>query len=91
MIDGHTDRTGEDADAARLRRYWQRTRRLTGWLLVVWALACFGLTFFARSLNFSFFGWPFGFWVAAQGALFVFCVIVAYYAHAMRKLDEASR
>ncbi len=88
MIDGDLDRIAPAPDSARLLRYWQRTRRLTGWLLLLWALVCFGLTFFARSLNFSFFGWPFGFWVAAQGALFVFCAIVAYYAYAMRKLDE---
>jgi putative solute:sodium symporter small subunit len=80
-------------DAAELpnRRYWQRARRLTGALLLIWALTGFGLSYFARSLSFSFFGWPFGFWVASQGALLVFIAIVAYYAHAMRKLDEASR
>jgi len=78
-------------DPAQLARYWQRTRRLTGWLLLAWAAVGFGVTWFARDLSFSFFGWPFGFWVAAQGALFVFCGIVAFYAHAMRKSDEVSR
>ncbi|MDY0743737.1 DUF4212 domain-containing protein [Paucibacter sp. R3-3] len=75
--------------ATRNQRYWRRTRRLTGWLLCVWALVCFGITFFARELSaLRFFGWPFSFWVAAQGALLVFCGIVAYYAWAMGKLDQ---
>jgi hypothetical protein len=30
---------------------------------------------------------PFSFWVAAQGALVVYCVIIWYYAHYMNKLD----
>ena len=74
--------------SARQLQYWQRTRRLTAWLLLVWLAVAFGLTYFARELSFDFFGWPSSFWVAAQGALAVFCVIVAFYARAMRKLDE---
>lgn len=70
-------------------QYWHRTRQLTAWLLLVWALVSFGLTFFARELSFSFFGWPFSFWVASQGALLVYGLIVAYYALAMRRLDGA--
>jgi putative solute:sodium symporter small subunit len=91
MIRSELDQHNPSPESAQTGRYWQRARRLTGWLLVLWTFVCFGLTFFARSLNFSFFGWPFSFWVAAQGALFVFCAIVSYYAYAMRKLDEASR
>jgi putative solute:sodium symporter small subunit len=75
-------------DAIRLQQYWLRVKRLTAWLLLVWALVSFGLTYFARDLNFSFFGWPFSFWVASQGALLIFCLIVAFYAYAMSKLDE---
>ena len=77
-----------DPGEAALRRRWRRIQRLTGALLLVWAVVGFGLTYFARSLSFSFFGWPFGFWVASQGALLVFCLIVAFYAYAMRRLDE---
>ena len=83
----------QPADPAELpqRRYWRRARRLSAVLLLVWALTSFGLSYFARQLSFSFFGWPFSFWVASQGALLVFGAIVAYYAYAMRRLDEASR
>lgn len=69
--------------------YWQRNSRLTLGLLLIWALATFGGIFFARELNFSFFGWPFSFWLAAQGLLLLYCGLIAYYARAARKLDEA--
>ncbi|CAN5133810.1 DUF4212 domain-containing protein [soil metagenome] len=72
-------------------QYWRRTQHLTGALLLVWVLVAFGVTYFARDLSFKLFGWPFGFWMAAQGAILVFIAIVAYYAYAMRKLDEAYR
>ena len=42
-----------------------------------------------QALDFNFFGWPFGFWASAQGALIVYCLIVWYYAWAMNRLDQA--
>jgi len=84
------DASANQADAGRLL-YWQRTRRLTAWLLLVWAGVSFGLIYFSRQLSFPFFGWPFNFWVASQGALLVFLLIVIYYAYAMRRLDEAQQ
>jgi len=70
------------------RIYWRKNIRLTGLLMMLWFGVTFGVSFYARELNFDFFGWPFSFWVASQGALLVFCLIVAFYAYAMRKLDE---
>ena len=75
-----------------MRNYWHRVRRLTGALLLVWGGVAFGLVYEARALNaLSFFGWPFGFWVAAQGALLVFLAIVAGYAWAMGRIERADR
>lgn len=71
------------------RAYWRKALRLTGVLLAAWFCVTFGVAFFARELNFTFLGWPFSFWVGAQGALVVYVLIVAFYAHAMAKLDEA--
>jgi putative solute:sodium symporter small subunit len=42
----------------------------------------------ARDLSFSFFGWPFSFWMGAQGSLVVYVLIIVYYAHYMNKLDQ---
>lgn len=74
---------------ANQRAYWRKTLRLTTALSAVWFAVTFGVAFFARHLNFTFFGWPFSFWVGAQGALVVYVLIVAVYAHAMARLDEA--
>jgi putative solute:sodium symporter small subunit len=74
--------------AARRHRHWRRNLRLTGALLLIWFLVTFGIAFFARELSFSFFGWPFSFWVAAQGALIVYIGIIWFYARAMNRLDE---
>lgn len=72
----------------RLEAYWRRNVRITGTLLAIWFLVTFVLTYFARELSFSFFGWPFSFYVGAQGALIVYFLIILYYARAMARLDR---
>lgn len=72
----------------RHRQYWQRNLRITGILLAVWFFVTFVITFFARDLTFSFFGWPFSFWVAAQGGLIVYVAIIGFYAYYMNRLDQ---
>jgi putative solute:sodium symporter small subunit len=42
----------------------------------------------ARDLDFAFFGWPFSFWVAAQGGVIVFVVLLAVYARRMARNDR---
>jgi len=71
----------------RHHRYRRRTLRLTAGLGAIWFLVSFVVTFFARELSFSFFGWPFSFWVGAQGALVVYCMLIGYYAWCMNRLD----
>ena len=68
-------------------RLKQRQRRLTWTLLGVWALTSFGPTFFARDLSFQIGGWPFHFWMAAQGSLLVFLAIVVVYALLMNRWE----
>ncbi|WP_310741008.1 sodium/substrate symporter small subunit [Ideonella aquatica] len=70
------------------RRYWRSVRWLTAALLTLWLVAAFGVVYFARALSFGFFGWTFGFWWAAQGALLVFVALVVIYQVAARRLDE---
>jgi len=74
------------ASAARAS-HWRRTRRLTAALLVAWFLIGFVVTWFARDLDFPFFGWPFSFWVAAQGGIVVFVVLLVVYARRMARND----
>lgn len=70
------------------REYWRRNLRITGILLAIWFVVTFVVGFFARDLNFSFFGWPFSFWMGAQGALVVYVCIIWFYATYMNKLDQ---
>lgn len=73
---------------AKLQEYWRRNLNLTGLLLLVWFFVTFVLGYFARDLSFNFFGWPFAFYMGAQGALIVYLLIIWYYASAMNKLDK---
>ena len=70
------------------RQYWQKNLRLTGILLAIWFVVTFVVSYFARDLSFSFFGWPFSFWMGAQGALVIYVIIIWYYARAMNRLDQ---
>ncbi len=55
-------------------------------LLAVWAAAGFGACFIARELQFALGPWPFGYWMATQGAMIIFTLIVVVDAWAMNRL-----
>ena len=68
--------------------YWRKTRRLTFGLLVIWVFITFVLSWFAKELNaFSLFGFPLGFYMAAQGSLVIYLAIIWYYNRRMRQLE----
>lgn len=69
--------------------YWQRTRRLTAALLMMWLALTFGVIFFARELSeISFLGWPLSFYMAAQGAVLCYVGLLDIYSRRMRRLDQ---
>ncbi len=70
------------------REYWRRNLRVTLILLAIWAIVTFVVGYYARDLSFNFFGWPFSFWVGAQGALVIYVVLIGYYAWYMNRLDK---
>lgn len=74
--------------SSRHQEYWSKTLRITMILLVIWAVVTYVVGFFARSLDFNFFGWPFAFWVGAQGALVIYVLLIWYYARYMNRLDR---
>ena len=69
-------------------QYWQKNLNVTAKLMGVWFVFTFVVTFFARDLNFNFFGWPFSFWMASQGSLIIYVLIIWYYASYMNKIDQ---
>lgn len=70
------------------KAYWSKNLSLTAVLLAIWFVVTFVIGYFARDLNFTFFGWPFSFWVGAQGALVVYVLIIGFYARTMNKYDQ---
>lgn len=69
------------------QRHWRRSRRLTNCLLLLWAIASFGAPYFARDLSQRLFGWPLSFWLAAQGGLLAYLLVVVVYDRLMRRYD----
>jgi putative solute:sodium symporter small subunit len=70
-----------------LRARWRSCLRITVSLMTIGFLVTFVIAFYARELGGLLFGWPFSFWMAAQGALVVYLALVCIYARAMRRLD----
>lgn len=70
------------------RQYWSKTLNITAALLSIWFVVTFVLTYFARDFNFNFFGWPFSFWMGAQGSLIIYVAIIWFYARYMNNLDN---
>jgi len=71
------------------KEYWQKNLRLTGILLAIWFVVTFVIGWFARDLqSFTFLGFPFSFYMGAQGSLIIFVLIIWYYARTMNKLDR---
>lgn len=70
--------------------YWNATLRLLGGILVVWFAVSFGAgILFAEQLNhFSIGGYPLGFWFAHQGSMYIFVILIFYYARKMGKIDR---
>lgn len=70
------------------RVFWSRTKRLTAWLLAIWLLINLAVPWFARDLDkLHGFGFPLGYWLAAQGALLMYLVIIVVYVRFMDRLD----
>ena len=68
--------------------YWRRTRRLTIGLFIIWVLVTFVMGWFSRELNeLVIFGFPLGFYMSAQGVLFIYLAMIWFYNRQMRKLD----
>jgi putative solute:sodium symporter small subunit len=71
------------------QQYWKRNLRFTGFLLAIWFVVTFVFGWFARDLqHISLIGFPLSFYMAAQGSLLVYLILVGFYAYYMDKLDK---
>lgn len=73
---------------ARHEEYWRKNLVVTAILMIIWFVATFVEAWFARDLNnYSFLGFPLGFYMSAQGSLIIYVLIIWFYARYMNKLD----
>ena len=76
-------------DNSRREEHWQRTKKLMITTLSIWFVFSFVVHWFADSLNnLSFMQFPLGFYMAAQGSLFVFVVLIFWFVRAQHKIDR---
>ncbi len=75
----------EDAKA-----YWRENLTLMFTLLVIWFVSSFvfGIMLVDWLNQFHLGGYPLGFWFAQQGSIYVFCILIFFYANRMAKLDR---
>jgi len=73
----------------KMREYWQRNLNLTWVLLAIWFVVTYVVAFFAPELNnIVIIGFPFGYYMAAQGSLIVYVVLIFIYARKMNRMDH---
>lgn len=70
--------------------YWRKNVRIITGCLIIWALVSLGAgILFAPALNLvSIGGYPLGFWFAQQGSIYIFIILIFYYAWRMNRLDR---
>ena len=73
-----------------LQNYWKRNISLTLSLLAVWFVVGYIISIILAPWlnNFTFLGAPLGFWMAQNGAIYVFVLLILIYALRMNRLDE---
>jgi len=75
--------------AARIK-FWKLTLRLTLGLLAAWLLINLVVPWFARDLDgLRGFGFPAGYWLAAEGALLLYLLIIVVYVVVMDRLERS--
>ncbi len=70
--------------------YWKKNLRLMIGCLIVWFIVSFGFgILLVGPLNSIFLGgYPLGFWFAQQGSMYVFVILIFFYANTMTKYDR---
>ncbi|WP_337844256.1 DUF4212 domain-containing protein [Thermus sp.] len=77
-------------EGTRLVEYWKKNVALIRNLLIVWALVSYVLgILLAEPLSGVRLGsLPLGFWFAQQGSIYIFVILIFYYAWRMDQLDR---
>jgi len=70
--------------------YWKANLKLMGLLLTIWFLVSYvcGILLVDELNQITFAGFKLGFWMAQQGSLYVFLILILVYVRGMNKLDK---
>ena len=74
----------------KLQKYWRTNVRYVLILLAIWFVGslCLGVLF-AEPLNaLRFAGFKLGFWIAQQGSIYLFVILIFVYTYLMNRLDR---
>ena len=79
-----------DSHSQQAKAYWKENIRIVLSLLAIWFLVSFGMAILLVDVldNIHFFGFKFGFWMAQQGSIFCFVILIFVYVYKMNKLDH---
>ena len=72
------------------QEYWKATLKLIAMCLAIWFVVSylFGILLVDQLNAISIGGYRLGFWFAQQGSIYVFVVLIFFYAYRMNKLDR---
>ena len=72
------------------KAYWSATLGLLTRIMIIWFLVSFGAgILFVDVLNsIKLGGYPLGFWFAHQGSIYIFVILIFYYAKKMGEIDR---
>ena len=80
----------DNSNKSKEKTYWKENIQLVLSLLGVWFLVSFvmGILFVDILDNIQFFGFKLGFWMAQQGSIYCFVILIFIYVYKMNKLDH---
>ena len=73
-----------------MQKYWKTNLKYMVILLAIWAIVSYGcgILFVVPLNSIKMGGFPFGFWMAQQGSIYTFVVLIFVYYFLMRSLDR---
>ncbi|MFN3603750.1 MAG: DUF4212 domain-containing protein [Leptonema sp. (in: bacteria)] len=70
-------------------QYWVENRNQMWIVMIIWFLVSYGAGLIAPFLNkITILGFPFGYYMGAQGSLIVFVLLNWYYANKMNQIEK---
>ena len=79
-----------ESHSPQAKAYWKENIRIVISLLSIWFVVSFGMAIMFVDVldNIRFLGFKFGFWMAQQGSIFCFVILIFVYVYKMNKLDH---